>query len=388
MEDMEEKIIRLTYQDKEIIIIPTAHVSKESAELVKEVIEIEKPDSICVELDEGRYQTLQNPKAWEQTDIVQVIKSKRVGFLIANLALSSYQKKIAKNLDVEVGGETIQGIKSAQETNTNLVLADRSIQVTFLRIWRKLGFWGKVKLIFSFLYSSLDEEEEITDATLQEMLQQDMLESVIASMRKDFPVIGQVLIAERDQYLANKIKHAPGAKVVAVMGGAHAPGVKTEIYLEQNMTEISEIPPRSVFSKLAGWIIPVFILGILVYAFTINMQTGIQQLSAWILWNGILAALFTAMCLAHPLSILTSFVAAPFTSLNPMVACGWFTGLVEASIKKPTVKDVQNVGTDIFTVKGFFTNRFLKIILVVIMANIGSTIGTFAAGADILRNLI
>ena len=184
-EDM-SNITRLIVGDKEIILIATAHVSKESAELVKQVIEEERPDSVCVELDEERYKNIQNPKSWEDTDIIKVIKTKRVGFLLANLALSSYQKKMAKKLDAPVGGEMIQGIKSAEEAGAKLVLADRSIQTTFLRIWRKLGMWEKTKLLTGLIFS-FDEDNDITDEDLQDLLQEDMLKSVMASVREKFP---------------------------------------------------------------------------------------------------------------------------------------------------------------------------------------------------------
>ena len=380
-------INRLQYEDKEIILIATAHVSKDSVELVKQVIDEERPDSVCVELDEERYKNIQNPKAWESMDIVQVIKAKKVGFLIANLFLSSYQKRMAKKLNTTVGGEMIQGIESAKEIGANLVLADRNIQTTFLRIWRKLSLWEKGKLFIGLIFS-FDEDTDISNQDLQDLLQEDMLESVMAGMREKFPQVGEILISERDRYLAAKIKDAPGPKVVAVLGGAHVPWVKEEIYQTQDIASISIIPPKSRLSKIAGWIIPAIITGLLVYAFVLNVQTGLQQLSAWVLWTGALAALFTALSLGHPLSILTSFLAAPITTLHPMLACGWFAGLVEATIKKPTVQDVQNIQTDIYSVKGFFRNRFLKTILIVMMANIGGSIGTLIAGTDIIKNLL
>jgi len=383
---MDQNITRINYQDKEIILIATAHVSKESVLLVKQVIEDERPDSVCVELDEDRYSNIQNPKAWENTDIVKVIKTKRVGFLLANLALSSYQKRVAKKLGVTVGGEMIQGIESARETGADLILADRKIQTTFLRIWRTLSIWEKSKLVFGFMFS-FGEDTDISEKDLQELLQADMLESVLMDMRKQFPKIGEILISERDQHLAAKIKEAPGKKVVAVLGGAHVPGVKEEIYRSQDLESLTTIPPKSCFSKIANWIIPVAIVALLVYAFTVNRQTGLQQLYSWVLWNGGLAALFTALALGHPLSILTAFIAAPITTVNPMLACGWFAGLVEATVKKPTVHDALNVQADIFSLKGFYKNRFLKTIMIVMFANIGSSIGTFFAGADIIKNL-
>ncbi len=383
---MTEHITTLDYQGKKILLVATAHVSKESAELVKQVIEEERPDSVCIELDEDRYQNIQNPKAWENTDIVKVIKSKRVGFLLANLALSSYQKRIAKQLGTSVGGEMLQGIESAKEVGATLVLADRKIQTTFLRIWRKLSLWEKGKLLISLLFS-FEDDAKISDKDIQELLKADMLESVLIDMRKQFPKIGDILISERDQYLAYKIREAPGEKIVAVLGGAHVPGVKNELYKEQDIERISTVPPKNPVGKIVGWLIPAAVVALLLYAFFVNIRTGLAQLSAWVLWTGILAALFTALSLAHPLSILTSLIAAPFTTINPVLACGWFTGLVEASIKKPTVQDIQKIPEDIFSFKGFFKNRLLRIILVVFMANLGASIGTFIAGADMIRNL-
>lgn len=385
---MVNNVTRLEYNDKEILLIATAHVSKESAELVKQVIDEERPDSVCIELDEDRYQNIQNPKAWESTDIVKVIKSKKVGFLLANLALGSYQKRIAQKLDAPVGGEMLQGIQSAKETGAELVLADRSIQTTFLRIWRKLGLIEKVKLITSFVIPGDDDDDELSDSDLQELLQKDMLESALSDMRKEFPKIGDILVSERDQFLAAKIKNAPGKKVVAVLGGAHVPGVTEEIYKERDIESINVVPPKKKTGKIIGWAIPAVILFLIIYAFALNFETGLQQLSSWILWNGTLAAIFTALLLGHPLSILTAFVAAPITSLNPMLACGWFAGLVQATVKKPTVQDVMNVHTDIFSLKGLYRNRFLKALMIVVFANIGSSIGTFVAGTDLIRNLL
>jgi len=383
---MQDHVYKIDYKDKEILLIATAHVSKQSADLVKRVIEEEKPDSVCIELDAGRFETLKNPKAWENTDIVKVIKSKQVVFLLANLILSSYQKRIADKLKISVGQEMLQGIESAKECGAELILADRSIQTTFMRIWRKMSFWEKIKLFWAF-FMSVDDDQDISEEDLSELLQTDVLDTVMKDMRTQFPKIGEILISERDQYLASKIKNAPGKKIVAILGGAHVPGVKEELFKEQDLDKIMYIPPPSKVAKLIGWLIPLVIIGLIINGFMMSLQTGMAQLSAWVLWNGALAALFTAVALGHPISIVTAFVVAPISSLNPLLACGWFTGLMEASLRKPTVSDVNSVPKDMLTIKGFFKNRFLRILLVVIMANLGSTVGTFVAGLDLIRNL-
>ena len=384
----EEHITRVEYQGKEIILLATAHVSKQSAELVKEVIDREQPDSICVELDEDRYQNIKNPKKWENTDLVQVIKDKKVGFMLAQLVLASYQRKLAKQLDTNVGEEMLQGIRSAEETGAELVLADRNIQTTFMRIWRKMSLKEKFDLLLN-LFFALDEEDEveISDEEIAKLLQKDMLEAAMTSMKEEFPKIGDILLGERDQHLANKIKNAPGKKIVAVLGGAHVAGVKEEIFKEQNMAEITSVPPAGKAGKIIGWAVPLAIVALIAYGFVQGFQTGMEQVISWILWNGSLAALFTAIMLGHPLSILTAFVVAPISSLNPMLACGWFAGLMEAHIRKPKVEDVNNISNDIFSIKGLFHNRFLRTLLIVIMANLGSTLGTIIAGMDIIKNV-
>jgi len=384
---LDENVTKVEYKGKEILLIATAHVSSKSVELVKQVIEEERPDSVCIELDEDRYNSIKNPKKWEETDITKVIKDKKAGYLLANMALSAYQKKIAKQLSAQVGGEMLQGMKSAEEIGAELILADRKIQTTFMRIWRKLNLWEKSKLLVSVLFSFDEEDTDITDQDLEELLKADMLESVLADMRKEFPKIGDILISERDQHLANKIREAPGKKIVAVLGGAHVPGVKDEIHREQDMERITTLPPKSPVTRIISWGIPIIILCLIIYAFALNIQTGLQQLSSWVLWNSILAGIFAVFAGAHPLSILTAAAMAPITSLNPLLACGWFAGLVQATIKKPTVQDVLNVNEDIFHLKGFYKNRFLKALLVVILANLGSSIGTIVAGTDIIRNL-
>jgi len=380
-----DPITRLHVDGKEIILVGTAHVSQQSVELVKQVIEAERPDSVCIELDEKRYENIKNPKAWEETDIVQVIKTHRVGFMLANLALSAYQRRMAKQLGTQVGGEMLQGMASAQVVGAELVLADRDIQTTFLRIWRKLSLWEKCKLLGSLFFSF--DEDPLKEEDIQNMLEADMLESVLHEVRETFPKIGDILISERDQYLSHKIKTAPGQKVVAILGGAHVPGVTQEITRTVDLEAISSVPPKNPYTKVIGWAIPIAIIALLVYAFATDFQTGLQNLTVWALWCSGLSALFTLLVLGHPLSALTSFVLAPFSVLNPLVAVGWFSGLVQAAIQKPTVHDLQNIHDDIANLRGLLRNKALKVLLVVIFANIGSTLGTFIAGADIIRNL-
>lgn len=382
---MANNIQILEYGGKEITLIGTAHVSQDSVELVKQTIEEVCPDTVCIELDAERYKNLQNPKAWENTNVAEIIKHKKTGLLLANLFLSSYQKRIAQKLNTTPGQEMLQGIESARSQHCDLVLADRNIQTTFLRIWRKLSLWEKCRLLLGLLSGGNDGTDE--EADLNELMKKDNLEAAVSSIGESFPKISEILIHERDQHLAYKIKTAPGKKIVAVIGAAHVAGVQQEIYRQQDLDSITTIPKSSGISKIVAWMIPLAILLLIGYGFVTNFQTGLHQLTSWILWNGTLAALCTAAVLGHPLSILTAFVSAPITSLNPFLACGWFAGLMEATIRKPTVADVNSVPDDIFHISRFLKNRFLRALAIVIFANIGSSIGTFIAGTNIIRSL-
>ena len=384
---MNEHVTRLTYQGKEIILVATAHVSENSVLLVQDTIAKEQPNSVCIELDHARYQTILDPHAWEKTNVSNIIKEKKVWLMVIQLLLSAYQKKMAQKLGTKVGGEMLQGIESAKEIGATLVLADRDIQTTFLRLWRLLSTREKAKLVWGLLAEDSDDED-LSEEDFAKLLEKDMLSSILKEVGEEFPVIAQVLIHERDQYLANKIKTAPGEKVLAVLGGAHVPGVIQEIEKEQDLIKISQIPQKKSRFKWLAWLIPVAIIALFIYGFTRDRDLGMQSIWLWWIWNGGLAAGLTLLARGHILSVLTAFLVAPLTSLNPALAAGWFAGLTEAWVRKPKVEDMQTIPEDIFTFSGWWSrNRFLKVLLVVIVANLGSTAGTVIAGLEIVRTL-
>jgi len=373
--------------DKELIIIGTAHVSKNSAEEVKAIIEEEKPDSVAIELCNSRYQSIQDQDKWKKTDIAKVVKEKKSFLLLANLILSSYQKRMAKQIGIQAGQEMLQAIESAKEIGAELVLADRDIQVTFARIWGNLGFWGKTKLFFT-LVLSIFSDEKITEEDLEKMKSGDMLTSALSELAKSFPQLKESLIDERDKYLAQKIKTAPGKKVVAVVGAGHVPGLKEAIKEDQDLVALTKIPPKKKTGKIIGWTISIAIIALIVSTLIVNRDAGFDQILSWILWNGSLSALGTLIAFGHPLSILTAFFVAPVSSLNPLLAAGWFAGLVEAIVRKPKVSDFENLNEDVNSFKGFWRNRVTKILLIVVFANVGSSVGTFIGGAEVVRIFI
>jgi len=384
---LSETVHRIMLDDKELIIIGTAHVSKNSAEEVKAIIEEEKPDSVAIELCNSRYQSIQDQDKWKKTDIAKVVKEKKSFLLLANLILSSYQKRMAKQIGIQAGQEMLQAIESAKETGAELVLADRDIQVTFARIWGNLGFWGKTKLFFT-LVLSIFSDEKITEEDLEKMKSGDMLTSALSELAKSFPQLKESLIDERDKYLAQKIKTAPGKKVVAVVGAGHVPGLKEAIKEDQDLVALTKIPPKKKTGKIIGWTISIAIIALIVSTLIVNRDAGFDQILSWILWNGSLSALGTLIAFGHPLSILTAFFVAPVSSLNPLLAAGWFAGLVEAIVRKPKVSDFENLNEDVNSFKGFWRNRVTKILLIVVFANVGSSVGTFIGGAEVVRIFI
>jgi pheromone shutdown-related protein TraB len=237
----------------------------------------------------------------------------------------------------------------------------------------------KARLLFQILLS-LGEIEDITEEDIEKMKQEDVLETLLAEVGKTVPALKDVLIDERDRYLVHKIRTAPGDNIVAVVGAGHVPGIKKYWNETIDIEALEKLPPKGKLLGGLKWIIPLFILALIVLGFFRGgANVGTHMIAWWILANGVLAGLGAAIALAHPLTILSSFLAAPLTSLNPMIAAGWVSGLVEAFSRKPKVRDFENLPEDILTVKGFWKNNITRILLVVVFTNIGSSIGTFVA---------
>ncbi len=386
--DNSQTVHRLDYDDKQVILVGTAHVSRESAQQVRQVIQEEQPDTVCVELCQSRYQSIRQKERWQETDIVKIIKEKKTFLLLSNLMLASFQKRIAKKLDIKPGQEMIAAIETAEEVGAEIHLADRDIRTTLSRTWRALGLWSKIKLFFQLILS-LGEVEEITEEDIEKMKQQDVLETLLAEVGKSLPVLKTILIDERDQYLAQKIRTAPGKKIVAVVGAGHIPGIKKCWKEDVDVLALEQLPPKSKTAGILKWLIPVAILVMFVAGFFYGgAQAGKDMILWWIGANAILAGIGAIIALAHPITIVSSMLAAPLTSLNPMIAAGWVSGLVEAFSRKPKVKDLEKLPEDILSIGGFWRNKVTRILLVVVFTNIGSSIGTFVAFPVIVKLLI
>ncbi len=378
MENTSE-IHRLRYENKDVILIGTAHLSVQSADLVGESIEEERPDTVCVELCQSRYDSMTKKETWQNTDLLKVIKEKKAFLLLSNLMLSYFQKKIGKNLGIKPGEEIMRAIASAKAAGARIELADRDIRTTLSRTWHKMGLWTKIKLLAG-LVTSAGELDALKQEDIEELKKKDVLELLLSEIGASFPEIKRTLIDERDAYLAHKIRTAPGEKIVAVVGAGHVPGIRVYWKEPVDMGDLEKMPPKGKLSVIIKWGIPALIVGLIVLGFFMAGTTaGRGMIKWWVLPNAVLAGLGAAMALAHPLTVLSAVVASPITSLNPMIAAGWVAGLVEVFLGKPKVRDFENLPEDISSLKGFWRNKITRILLVVVLTNLGSSLGAFVA---------
>ncbi len=384
---------RLTFNERTITLIGTAHISEESIKTAESAIREVLPDCVAVELDEKRFAAIKNPESWRELDIIKVLRRNEGFLLLANIVLASFQKRMGMNVGVTPGQEMLAAIQTAEELNIPTVMVDRPIQVTLRRAWRKTSLFGKNKLLAA-LFASAFSHEKISTEQVEGLKAQSEMDSMMAELSEYLPSVKQVLIDERDRYLAGKIWNAKGAHIVAVLGAGHLAGVQA--HLEQlaagteqaDFDELSTIPPKSIGAKILSYLIPTLIILLIAAGFYFGgKKAGTQLALSWILWNAIPAAFGAAAGGAHIVAVLASFIGAPLTSLCPFIGVGFVSGIVQAIICKPKVKDMETLTSDAGSVKGFYKNRILRILLIFVLSSLGSSAGTFIAGANIIAKL-
>jgi len=384
-----EDVHVINRDDKQYIIVGTAHISRQSADLVKKVIDEEKPDVVCVELDEKRFKALSEKNRWENLDLKTIIREKQLSTLMINLVLASYQKKLGEKLGVSPGTELLEATKTAQTNNIPIELCDREVRITLRRAWRSMSFWQKMKFMTGGL-AGLFEDQELTEEKLAELRSKDVLSEMMEELGKALPVLKRVLIDERDTYIAEKMKRANGKKIVSVVGAGHVNGIINHFNEDQNvkLDEIEQIPPSSPLVKIIGWAIPVIIIGSIIY---IGMSKGLAEAGDnalfWFLANGIPSALGAIIAIAHPVTILVSFFAAPFTSLTPVIGAGYVAAFIQVYFQPPVVKEFQTVTTDFNKPARWWKNKLLKVFLVFILTSLGSVVGTYVGFFEIVSNV-
>lgn len=371
--------------DREFYLLGTAHVSQDSVAAVETTIDQAAVDHVVVEIDEGRYKSVTQKRDWSQLNIFEIIKRRQAFLLLSNLVLSSFQRRMGENTGVTPGSELIAAIKTAKSKGVGYSLGDRPVQATLRRAWAKTGLWGKNKLLASMIASAFSREK-ITEEDLARLREQNELETMLKELADYLPSVKEVLIDERDQYLAKSIWDAPGRRVLAVVGAGHVPGIiqwleklsTAEGIVDKRALEV--IPPPGPIRKSIPYVVPAIVAGLILWGFFRGgVDGGLQSLYRWIIVNGTLSGLGAIIALAHPVTIIVSILAAPITSMNPTIGVGFVTGLLEAILRKPRVTDFENLNNDITSVRGFYRNRLTRILLVFFFSTIGSAAGTFIA---------
>ena len=378
---MEQQRVRLNAGEREIVLLGTAHVSRESVDEVRQVIAEEKPDRVCVELDDGRYTSMSQGSSWQNLNVGKVIRQGKGFLLMANLVLASFQRRLGKDLGVKPGEEMLAAVQASQELGIPYSLCDRNIQITLRRAWSCTGGWGKMKMLAALL-SSVFSDEKLSAEDIEKLKQKDVLASMMEELANYLPAAKEVLIDERDVYLAARIFQSEGTRVVAVVGAGHLSGIAAHISAmaegkeSTDVTRLDELPAKRPAGRILPWAIPAIIIALFALGF---IRAGWSMSSAmllrWLIIHGGLAAVGAALALAHPLTILIALVMAPIGTLNPFGKIGLFTGVAEAFLRKPRVKDVENLSEDVASFRGFYTNRVTHILIVFFLSTLGAAIG-------------
>lgn len=380
METESTDITRIEVDGKEIILIGTAHISAKSVETVVSTIEREAPDTVCVELDAQRFKAIREETNWQELDLVQIIKNKQTTFLVARLGLMAFQKRMSLYTGVKPGQEMLEATIAAEAADAEIELVDRDIRTTLLRAWRLTPFL-KRSSVAGLLLAGVFQRTEVDEDDLEELRDTHNITEILDELGGALPDVKSVLVDERDIYMAAKIRQSPGQKIVAVIGAAHKPGIMKHLLREipqQEVEEIEHVPERGPISKILPWILPAIVIGLFVVGFFFGDPEDFKRAAvAWVLANGTFAALGALLAGGHPLTVITAFIAAPITSLNPTVGAGMVTGLVQTFVAAPTVRDMENVGDDIVGWRGVWKNRLSRILLVFVFSNVGSSLGTF-----------
>ena len=388
-------VVTIELDGHKVTLLGTAHVSKASAEQVEQMLATGEYDAVAVELCPSRHQAIANPDSLAKMDLFQVIKEGKATMVAASLALGAYQQRLADQFGIEPGAEMRMAVNKATESHIPVLLIDREIGVTLKRVYHNIPWWKRMNLI-SGLIGSVVTKEKVSEEEVERLKEGDMLESSFSQFAEQAQELFIPLIDERDRYMAARIRQEmKGAKhkhLLAVLGAGHLKGI--ENYLGQaerspgsEVETLEQLPTPSKWPKFLPWVIVALVLTGFAIGFSRNSELGWQLVMDWVLINGGLSALGALIAGAHPLTVLTAFVAAPLTSLNPTIGAGMVTAAVETWIRKPTVADFSDIRRDTTSMKGWWHNRVTRILLVFLLSTLGSAIGTYVAGFRIFERL-
>ncbi len=382
--DLPESVTTLEHAGTTYYVVGTAHVSSRSVDEVRGVIETIKPDVVCVELDKGRYDALTKDSAFRDLDIFKVVREGKTLYLLAHLALASYQKRIGASLGVKPGAELVAAVDAAKQHGIEYALIDRDIQITLKRTWKNIGLWRRFTLLFS-LVAGGDEGEPVTAETVEGLKEPKALSEMLTELGNAVPEVKGPLVDERDLYLSSKMLEAGAGKktVVAVVGAAHVPGMTANLGKPIDRAALDVIPPPALWWRVAKWVVPLAFLALLVFLATrMNAATFAKTMLAWIIPTAGCAGLATLITGGSILSVLGAIIAAPIARLYPLVRTAVVVGLIEASRRKPSVLDCERLQDDVQTMKGFWRNPVTRILIIAVASSMGALVG-FAIGVGV-----
>tara|TARA_Y100000310_G_scaffold345696_1_gene468442 strand:+ start:6444 stop:7595 length:1152 start_codon:yes stop_codon:yes gene_type:complete len=378
---------KISVQGKEIILVGTAHISKKSIELVRETIDKEKPDVVGVELDPQRYTQLKSQKKWLDTDLSKIVKEGKTYLFLINIMLANMQRKLGEEIGLKPGMEMVEAIKASEEKKIPVALLDRDVRVTLKRALNEMSIKEKAKLFGEIAIGMFQGPEPLDEEIIEQLKEKDTLNALLAELSEKMPSVKKVLVDERDVFIANKIMQTPHKKILAVVGAGHLEGIKKHLGKTVDLRELSRINEKKSNLRYLKYAVPALFIALVGYGiYAKGIGTAAELLLWWFLINGTLSALGALIAKAHPASIATAFFAAPFTSLHPAFAAGWFAAIVETKFRCPKVKDFNGL-QKLESYTDFSNNRVTKVLLVAAYANIGSTIGTIIALPYILSLL-
>lgn len=390
---------------KSITVLGTAHVSKASADKVKELLATGQYDAVAIELCPSRYNSMIDPDSLAKMDLFQVFKEGKASMVIASLALGAYQQKMADEFGIEPGAEMRMAIQQAQEMKCDIHLIDREVGTTLKRVYSNVPWWKKMGIVGG-LFGSVFFNEKVSEEEVERLKEGDILETTFAQFAEEAKELFVPLIDERDQYMAARIEQivadSDNKSILAVVGAGHLKGIESYLIKDENVdivaelhsnaqkkiNELDALPEKSVWPKFIPWIIVAILLTGFAIGFNKSTDLGIELIIYWVLINGSLSALGAAIAKGHPLTVIGAFFAAPLTSLNPTIGAGMVTAGIELYLRKPNVGDFSDLKKDTTHISGWWKNKVARTLLVFFFSTLGSAIGTYAAGFLIFEKLM
>jgi pheromone shutdown-related protein TraB len=379
-----------------ITLLGTAHVSERSVADVATAVASGKHDAVAVELCASRYSALIDPDSLENMDLFQVFRDGKAGMVVASLALGAYQQRLADQFGIRPGAEMAAAVQGARDAGLDVFTIDREISITLKRIYRRTPWWRRA-LLLSGLATSVMSRESVSEEEIERLKEGDMLESTFAEFAERSAILYECLISERDQYMAANlvriVRENRPEHIVAVVGAGHLAG--TEAALTQPPDDadavcqsLDELPAPNRWIGWLPWLVVALVVGGFIWGFTQSFSKGLELVTAWFLINGGFSAAGALLAAAHPLTVLTAFVSAPLTSLNPFIGAGFVTAGAEMWLRKPRVSHFRSLRADVKQLSGWWRNRVARTLLVFAFSTVGSIAGTYIGGFHVLQRLL